>query len=83
MFFCFFFYEKKKALPSSFVRDLPMTMLLEERRGATVVLTMHQPARKNALAMPMRVGMIEAIERIEADDTVRTARFVRAGTSVA
>ncbi len=48
-----------------------MTMLLEERRGATVVLTMHQPARKNALAMPMRVAMIEAIERIEADDTVR------------
>jgi enoyl-CoA hydratase/carnithine racemase len=46
-------------------------MLLEERRGATAVLTMHQPARKNALAMPMRVEMIEALERIEADTSVR------------
>ncbi len=48
-----------------------MTMLLEERRGATVVLTMHQPARKNALAMAMRIEMIAAIERIEADGSVR------------
>lgn len=47
-----------------------MTMLLEARHGATVVLTMHQPARKNALAMAMREEMIAAIERIEADSAV-------------
>lgn len=48
-----------------------MTMLLEERRGTTAMLTMHQPARKNALAMEMRLEMIVALERIEADATIR------------
>ena len=48
-----------------------MPMLIEERRGATAILTLHQPARKNALAMQMRHEMIDAIERIEADPSVR------------
>lgn len=48
-----------------------MSMLREERRGGVAVLTMHQPARKNALAMEMRHEMIAAIEAIETDASVR------------
>lgn len=48
-----------------------MTMLREHRNGATVVLTMDQPARRNALAMPMRQEFVAAMERIEADPTIR------------
>ena len=46
-------------------------MILEERHGATAVVTLNQPARKNALAMPMREALIAAFERIEADPSVR------------
>ena len=56
-----------------------MTMLIEERRGATVVLTMHQPARRNALAMAMRHEMIAAIERIETDGGVRAVVVTGSG----
>jgi enoyl-CoA hydratase/carnithine racemase len=48
-----------------------MSMIKEERVGATVVVTLNQPARRNALAMPMREQLIDAFERIEADTTVR------------
>ncbi len=56
-----------------------MPMLIEERRGATAILTMHQPARKNALAMQMRHEMIDAIERIEADPGVRAVVITGSG----
>jgi enoyl-CoA hydratase/carnithine racemase len=46
-------------------------MLLEQRRGATAVLTLNYPARRNALAMEMRGELIDAVERIEADGEVR------------
>ena len=46
-------------------------MLIEERDGATVVLTLNQPARRNALAMEMRRAVVEAMERIEGDASVR------------
>jgi len=46
-------------------------MILESRDGATAILTLNQPARKNALAMQMRTQLIEAIERIEPDSSVR------------
>lgn len=48
-----------------------MSMIREERVGTTAVVTLNQPARKNALAMPMREQLIEAFERIEADTSVR------------
>ncbi len=54
-------------------------MLREERRGATVVLTMDQPARRNALAMPMRVALADAMERIEGDVSVRAVVLTGAG----
>lgn len=46
-------------------------MLTESQDGATAVLTLDYPARRNALAMPMRVALIDAMERIEADPAVR------------
>lgn len=56
-----------------------MTMLIEDRQGSTAVLTLHQPARKNALAMPMRLALIEAVERIEADASVRAVVITGSG----
>ncbi len=46
-------------------------MLREERRGAIAVLTLDYPARRNALAIPMRVALAEAFNRLEADTDLR------------
>jgi 2-(1,2-epoxy-1,2-dihydrophenyl)acetyl-CoA isomerase len=46
-------------------------MLRVERAGATAVLTLNYPERRNALAMEMRGELIAAIETIEADREVR------------
>lgn len=56
-----------------------MSMLREERDGATVVLTMDQPARRNALGMPMREAFVEAMGRIEGDASVRAVVVTGAG----
>ncbi len=42
-------------------------MLIETRDGATVILTLDYPERRNALAMPMRQRLVDALEVIEAD----------------
>ena len=39
----------------------------EERDGAVLVLTLDYPARRNALAMPLRTAMLEALERAIGD----------------
>lgn len=54
-------------------------MLREDRDGATAILTMDYPERRNALAVPMRVAFIEALERIEADASVRAIIVTGAG----
>ncbi|HEV2675122.1 MAG TPA: enoyl-CoA hydratase-related protein [Aliidongia sp.] len=60
---------------------MPDQMTLQERRdGATVVLTIDNPARRNALSMPIRVAMVEALERIEGDRSVRAIVLTGAGT---
>ena len=46
-------------------------MLTEERDGLTAVLTLNYPERRNALAIPMRRALVEALERIEADPVLR------------
>jgi enoyl-CoA hydratase/carnithine racemase len=48
-----------------------MSLIREERHGATAVVTLNQPTRRNALAMPMREDLIAAFERIEADASIR------------
>jgi enoyl-CoA hydratase/carnithine racemase len=46
-------------------------MLREDRAGAVAILTLDQPARRNALAVPMRESLLAAMDRIEADDAIR------------
>ena len=46
-------------------------MLDEARDGATSVLTLDYPERRNALAIPMRERLASAFDRIEADAAVR------------
>lgn len=54
-------------------------MLTESRDGATVILTLDYPARRNALAMPMREAVVAAMERIEGDAAVRAVVLTGAG----
>jgi enoyl-CoA hydratase len=50
-----------------------------ERHGATVVVTMNRPEAKNALSLPMLVGMADAWVEIDSDDEVRCAVLTGAG----
>jgi 2-(1,2-epoxy-1,2-dihydrophenyl)acetyl-CoA isomerase len=54
-------------------------MLVEARDGATIVLTLNNPPRRNALAMPLREGLIAEFERIEADRGIRAVVLTGAG----
>jgi len=54
-------------------------MLTKTRDGATTILTLNYPERRNALAMPMRERMIEALEAIESDPAVRAIVITGAG----
>lgn len=51
----------------------------EARHGTTVILTISQPARRNALSMAIREGLTEALERIEDDRAVRAVVLTGAG----
>ncbi len=53
--------------------------LTVERFGATVVVTMNRPEAKNALSLPMLVGMADAWVEIDSDDEVRCAILTGAG----
>ncbi|HEY0206289.1 MAG TPA: enoyl-CoA hydratase/isomerase family protein, partial [Acetobacteraceae bacterium] len=54
-------------------------MLTEHRDGLTAVLTLDYPERRNALAIPMRRALVEALERIEADPALRAIVITGAG----
>lgn len=56
-------------------------MLLHERQGATVLLTLNQPQRRNALAVAMRQQLADAFEQIEADRAVRAVVITGSGTN--
>lgn len=53
--------------------------LLFERRGSTAVVTMNRPEAKNALSLPMLVGMADAWEEIDGDDDIRCAILTGSG----
>jgi 2-(1,2-epoxy-1,2-dihydrophenyl)acetyl-CoA isomerase len=57
----------------------PASGVTEARDGATVILTISQPARRNALSMAIREGLTEALDRIEADREVRAVVLTGAG----
>ena len=50
-----------------------------ERDGATAIVTMNRPEAKNALSLPMLVGMKDAWEEINANDDIRCAILTGAG----
>ena len=54
-------------------------MLRQDRDGPTAVLTLDYPERRNALAIPMRRALVEALEGIEADPAVRAVVITGAG----
>jgi 2-(1,2-epoxy-1,2-dihydrophenyl)acetyl-CoA isomerase len=53
--------------------------LIEERDGAVLVLTLDYPARRNALAMPLRTAMLSALEAAVADRSIRAVVLTGAG----
>jgi 2-(1,2-epoxy-1,2-dihydrophenyl)acetyl-CoA isomerase len=54
-------------------------MLKQERDGATAVLTLDYPARRNALAMQMREALIDAFETMESDLGIRAVVLTGGG----
>ncbi len=50
-----------------------------ERDGAVAVVTMDRPEAKNALSLAMLVGMADAWEEIDSDDSIRCAVLTGAG----
>jgi len=53
--------------------------LIFEQRGATAIVTMNRPEAKNALSLPMLVGMADAWEEIDGNDDIRCAILTGAG----
>lgn len=53
--------------------------LTTERVGATLVLTLNRPEAKNALSLPMLVGLYDGWLEADADDTVRSVVLTGAG----
>lgn len=54
-------------------------LLRETRDGATAILTLDYPERRNALAVPMRRQLADALDRIEADRAIRAVVLTGAG----
>ncbi|MCB4822350.1 enoyl-CoA hydratase/isomerase family protein [Roseicella aerolata] len=59
--------------------DASAMRLIEERDGAVLILTIDQPARRNALAMPIRTAMVSALERAQSDRTIRSVVVTGSG----
>ncbi|MBV9247830.1 MAG: enoyl-CoA hydratase/isomerase family protein [Acetobacteraceae bacterium] len=55
------------------------SFVLTERDGATLILTLNYPGRRNALSMPLRTALIDALESAESDDKVRAIVVTGAG----
>ncbi|TCH97476.1 enoyl-CoA hydratase/isomerase family protein [Roseococcus sp. SYP-B2431] len=61
------------------VTEAPVMRIAEERHGAVLVLTIDYPARRNALAVPLRQELEEAIERANTDRSIRCLVLTGAG----
>ncbi|RII14638.1 2,3-dehydroadipyl-CoA hydratase [Streptomyces sp. YIM 130001] len=53
--------------------------LTVQREGATLVLTLNRPEAKNALSLPLLVGLYDGWLEADADDTVRSIVLTGAG----
>ncbi|KZD08968.1 enoyl-CoA hydratase/isomerase family protein [Oceanibaculum pacificum] len=58
---------------------LEASPLHERREGEIAILTLDNPARRNALSMAMRERMIEALRRLETDADIRALVLTGAG----
>jgi enoyl-CoA hydratase/carnithine racemase len=56
------------------------TLVLEERHGAVLLLTLNRPERHNALNAALTAELEDAVERAEADESVRAIVLTGAGT---
>jgi enoyl-CoA hydratase len=52
------------------------------RRGSTAIVTMNRPEAKNALSLPMLVGMADAWAEINDNDEIRCAILTGAGGTI-
>ena len=52
---------------------------LVEQRGHTLIVTMNRPERRNALTSEMLATMVEAWDRVDSDDDIRTCILTGAG----
>ncbi len=50
-----------------------------EKQGATAIVTMNRPEAKNALSLPMLVGMVDAWTEVDRDDGIRSVILTGAG----
>lgn len=55
-----------------------MTVLVEDR-GAVRIVTLNRPEVRNAIDMPLRIALAEAVETADADDAVRVIVLTGAG----
>ncbi|MGW0708508.1 crotonase/enoyl-CoA hydratase family protein [Streptomyces sp. NPDC002643] len=55
--------------------------LTQRREGATLVLTLNRPEAKNALSLPMLVGLYDGWIAADEDDSIRSVVFTGAGGS--
>lgn len=53
--------------------------LTVRREGATLVLTLNRPEAKNALSLPMLVGLYDGWVEADADDAIRSIVLTGAG----
>jgi enoyl-CoA hydratase len=53
--------------------------LIYDRQGATVVLTMNRPERRNALSLDMLVRFADAWDAVDADEAIRSVILTGAG----
>jgi enoyl-CoA hydratase len=53
--------------------------LMAEQVGATLVLTLNRPEAKNALSLPMLVGLHDGWAAADSDDTIRSVVLTGAG----
>lgn len=65
--------------PSAPGSRLPAPVLLEEVRGATVILTMNRPEARNALNAELVEALIAALGRLAGEDSVRAVVLTGAG----
>jgi enoyl-CoA hydratase/carnithine racemase len=57
----------------------PAMRIIEAREGGVLVLTLDYPARRNALALPLRAGMLAALEAAQGDLSTRAVVIAGAG----